>query len=143
VGRHFEEISISQQPAVLTGYAPKRVDMNIDHNNNHASTIASTTTSELQEHAMESDNKEKSIGLFEQQAATTEKQHPEIVQNDPPEPPSEAVQKDESKQEDFSIFTTRQKKLMVMVASLASLFSPMATAIYCQLPIVNLVILVH
>jgi hypothetical protein len=49
------------------------------------------------------------------------------------EPPSEELnQGTATPGEDFSIFTVRQKKLMIMTASLASLFSPMATAIYCQ-----------
>ncbi|CAM6031690.1 unnamed protein product, partial [Sphagnum compactum] len=47
------------------------------------------------------------------------------------EPPSEQpVQGTAIPGEDYSIFTVGQKKLMIMTASLASLFSPMATAIY-------------
>ncbi len=34
--------------------------------------------------------------------------------------------------EDFSVLTATQKKWIIMTASLASLFSPMATAIYCS-----------
>lgn len=34
--------------------------------------------------------------------------------------------------EDYSVLTPGQKKAIIMTASLASLFSPMATAIYCK-----------
>jgi hypothetical protein len=51
------------------------------------------------------------------------------------EPPSEQpVQPVLQAEEDYSVFSTTQKKLIVTTASLASVFSPMATAIYCQIP---------
>jgi hypothetical protein len=51
----------------------------------------------------------------------------------PAEPPSdEQVQMVQSAGEGYSVLTVTQKRLTVMAASLASLFSPMATAIYCQ-----------
>jgi hypothetical protein len=56
-------------------------------------------------------------------------------QDDPPaEPPSEQLQGAQTPGEDYSVLTVTQKKLIITVASLASLFSPMATAIYCQYP---------
>ena len=36
--------------------------------------------------------------------------------------------------EDFSVLTLTQRRLVVLTASLAALFSPMATAIYCETP---------
>lgn len=54
-------------------------------------------------------------------------------QDDPPaEPPSEEIQRVQTAGEDYSVLTVTQKKLIITTASLASLFSPMATAIYCQ-----------
>jgi hypothetical protein len=51
----------------------------------------------------------------------------------PAEPPSaEQVQIVQPAGEGYSVLTVTQKRLAVMAASLASLFSPMATAIYCQ-----------
>jgi len=51
----------------------------------------------------------------------------------PAEPPSdEQAQMVQSAGEGYSVLTVTQKRLTVMAASLASLFSPMATAIYCQ-----------
>ena len=53
----------------------------------------------------------------------------------PAEPPSELqAHMVQSAGEDYSVLTVTQKRLIVMTASLASLFSPMATAIYCQFP---------
>jgi hypothetical protein len=60
--------------------------------------------------------------------------------NDPAEPPpDQPLQAVQSAGEDYSVLTVRQKRITVMAASLASLFSPMATAIYCQFPIFNLI----
>jgi hypothetical protein len=54
-------------------------------------------------------------------------------QDDPPaDPPSEEIQRVQTPGEDYSVLTVTQKKLVITTASLASLFSPMATAIYCQ-----------
>jgi hypothetical protein len=47
----------------------------------------------------------------------------------PAEPPSEQPA---PAGEDYSILKPAQKKAIVLTASLASLFSPMATAIYCE-----------
>ncbi|KAL5345110.1 hypothetical protein ACLOAV_010065 [Pseudogymnoascus australis] len=47
------------------------------------------------------------------------------------EPPSEAsVESTDASGGEYSVFTVTQKKMIVLTASLASLFSPMATAIY-------------
>ncbi|KAE8441465.1 hypothetical protein EG329_004921 [Mollisiaceae sp. DMI_Dod_QoI] len=56
----------------------------------------------------------------------------EIGQNDPSaESPSEQpLQRVMTPGEDYSVLTVGQKKLIIMAASVASLFSPMATAIY-------------
>jgi hypothetical protein len=47
-------------------------------------------------------------------------------------PPDQPLQTVQSAGEDYSVLTVTQKRITVMAASLASLFSPMATAIYCQ-----------
>ena len=53
--------------------------------------------------------------------------------NHPAEPPADQpLQTVQSAGEDYSVLTVTQKRITVMAASLASLFSPMATAIYCQ-----------
>ena len=55
--------------------------------------------------------------------------------NHPAEPPADQpLQTVQSAGEDYSVLTVTQKRITVMAASLASLFSPMATAIYCQFP---------
>jgi hypothetical protein len=51
------------------------------------------------------------------------------------EPPSETpVESTGTSTVEYSVFTVTQKKMIVLTASLASLFSPMASAIYCKLP---------
>ncbi|KUJ14094.1 MFS general substrate transporter [Mollisia scopiformis] len=69
---------------------------------------------------------EKQTNLTEQESQSIQAQH------DPSrEPPSEQpIQRVTTTGEDYSILTVTQKKLIIMVASVASLFSPMATAIY-------------
>jgi hypothetical protein len=47
----------------------------------------------------------------------------------PIEPPAE---QSVPQGKDYSVLTDGQKKAVVLTASLASLFSPMATAIYCE-----------
>lgn len=50
------------------------------------------------------------------------------------EPPSEArIEPTGVVSGDYSVFTVTQKKMIVLTASIASLFSPMASAIYCRL----------
>jgi hypothetical protein len=51
--------------------------------------------------------------------------HAELPAEPPTEQPAPAG-------EDYSILKPAQKKAIVLTASLASLFSPMATAIYCE-----------
>jgi hypothetical protein len=46
-------------------------------------------------------------------------------------PPEPAVEHPGLAREDYSILTVAQKRAVVLTASFASLFSPMATAIYC------------
>lgn len=48
----------------------------------------------------------------------------------PTEPQLEAIQRVTTIEEDFSVLSVGQKKLIIIAASFASLFSPMATAIY-------------
>lgn len=49
------------------------------------------------------------------------------------EPPSEqATQTVATAGEDYSVLSVTQKKLIIMGGSFASLFSPMATSIYCK-----------
>jgi hypothetical protein len=52
-----------------------------------------------------------------------------------PEPASERQL--QSPGEDFTVFNVRQKRLVVFTASLASVFSPMATSIYCKSQLYN------
>jgi hypothetical protein len=47
----------------------------------------------------------------------------------PPEPP---VEQPGGPEKEYSILTVTQKRMILVVASFASLFSPMATAIYCR-----------
>jgi hypothetical protein len=47
----------------------------------------------------------------------------------PPEPP---VEQPGSPGKDYSSWAVTQKRLILVTASFASLFSPMATAIYCE-----------
>ncbi|KAE9368108.1 MFS general substrate transporter [Stipitochalara longipes BDJ] len=81
---------------------------------------------------MQPSSEEKEQGVVESQPALQEPRHVERGQDDPPaEPPSEQeVQRIQSAGENYSVLTVTQKRLTVMAASLASLFSPMATAIY-------------
>jgi hypothetical protein len=80
---------------------------------------------------------EKEKGESVAQSAQQEPRDVERSQDDlPAEPPSEGqVQRVQSAGEDYSVLSVAQKRLIVMAASLASLFSPMETAIYCPYPI--------
>ena len=49
-------------------------------------------------------------------------------------PPEPAVERPGPPGKDYSILTVAQKRAIVIAASFASLFSPMATAIYCESP---------
>ncbi len=55
-------------------------------------------------------------------------------QDDPPAAPrsEQALQTVETSEEEYSVLTVGQKKLIVMAGSIASVFSPMATSIYCK-----------
>lgn len=48
--------------------------------------------------------------------------------------PEVSVESTDASGGEYSVFTVTQKMMIVLTASLASLFSPMATAIYCELP---------
>lgn len=48
-------------------------------------------------------------------------------------PVEPAVERPVPQGKDYSVLTSGQKKWIVLTASLASLFSPMATSIYCEL----------
>jgi hypothetical protein len=77
-----------------------------------------------------SDRLNSSLG---KEARVTEQGHEEVgsTHDDPSaEPPSE--QPIAPPGEDYSVLTVNQKRLIVTTASFASLFSPMATAIYCR-----------
>ena len=50
-------------------------------------------------------------------------------------PPEPAIERPGPPGKDYSILTVAQKRAVVITASFASLFSPMATAIYCESPI--------
>jgi hypothetical protein len=54
---------------------------------------------------------------------------PPLLDKHPSERPIERVA---TAGEEYSVLTTTQKKLVILTASIASVFSPMATAIYCQ-----------
>lgn len=79
---------------------------------------------------------EKGGGEVLSQPTGEEPRDVERSQDDPPaEPPADQpMQTVQSAGEDYSVLTATQKRLTVMAASLASLFSPMATAIYCVPP---------
>ena len=54
------------------------------------------------------------------------------------EPPSERpIERVTTSGEDYSILTTRQKKFVILTASIAALFSPMATSIYCEFSVLT------
>jgi hypothetical protein len=70
---------------------------------------------------------------LDKEARVIEPGHEEVgpTHDDPPaEPPSEQPLAPPG--EDYSVLTVNQKRWIVTTASLASLFSPMATAIYCR-----------
>jgi hypothetical protein len=83
---------------------------------------------------LQSSSEEKESGVVKSQSAG--QQPSDVIQGQddlPAEPPSEQeVQRVQSAGEDYSVLTVTQKRLIVATASLASLFSPMATAIYCE-----------
>lgn len=83
---------------------------------------------------------DKEIHVVLDKSASQEPRDVEQGQDDPPaEPPADQpLQTVQSAGEDYSVLTVTQKRLTVMAASFASLFSPMATAIYCQFPIFDL-----
>lgn len=47
-------------------------------------------------------------------------------------PPEPAIEQPGPPGKDYSILTVSQKRMIAVAASFASLFSPMATAIYCE-----------
>jgi hypothetical protein len=55
-----------------------------------------------------------------------------MAQNADEEPPSERPIERVVSGEEYSVLTVTQKRLVVLTVSLAALFSPMATAIYCK-----------
>jgi hypothetical protein len=78
----------------------------------------------------QSDGLNNSLG---EEARVTEQGDEEVRRTHddaPAEPPSEQPLAPPG--EDYSVLTVNQKRLIVTTASLASLFSPMATAIYCR-----------
>jgi len=89
---------------------------------------------------LQSPSEAKREGLIESHSGDHEPRDLECGQHDPPaDPPSEeAVQRVQSAGEDYSVLTVTQKRWVVTVASLASIFSPMATAIYCEYLTLNL-----
>lgn len=71
--------------------------------------------------------------------APTEPAPPLIEKNDDGELPLEPpVERPMAQGNDYSCFSVTQKRLMLVTVSFASLFSPMATAIYCEYPIPTL-----
>lgn len=83
------------------------------------------------------DEKEERLSRPGDKQLVENAQEREVVrhnQDDPPaEPPSEQpIQRVMTTGEDYSVLTVTQKKLIIVTASFASLFSPMATAIYCK-----------
>lgn len=79
---------------------------------------------------------EKSLKSPPGDAASSEKDHPENEPHQalPAEPP---IERSVSSGDEYSVLTVTQKKLVVFTASLASVFSPMATAIYCEHRVLN------
>ena len=66
--------------------------------------------------------------------ALAQEEAPSAINLASEEPPSEKpIEPAGPSGQDYSVLTVTQKKLVVLTASLASLFSPMATAIYCEI----------
>lgn len=99
------------------------------------SSIPEAASVELPQMQTVAQDKENHLVL--DRSASQESRDVEQGQDDhPAEPPADQpLQRVQSAGEDYSVLTVKQKRLTVMAASLASLFSPMATAIYCQFPI--------
>jgi hypothetical protein len=85
-----------------------------------------TISAELQEQLVEA-VKEKVEAVS--QPAQQQLKEAKGCQDDPPT--ELQMHNFQSAGEEYSVLTVTQKRLVVMTASLASLFSPMATAIYC------------
>jgi hypothetical protein len=105
-------------------------DRELDEKESTASEAAPLRFSQVQSNPDELKNGSEVID----QSGDQEARDVERSQDDPAgEPPSDQqVQRVQSSGEDYSVLTVAQKRLVVMTASLASLFSPMATAIYCE-----------
>lgn len=63
----------------------------------------------------------------------------ETTQSPNKEPPSERPIESVPSSEDYSVLTPTQKKLVIVTVSFASVFSPMATAIYCKVDFLDVV----
>jgi hypothetical protein len=108
---------------------------------------STTDSSQTRSGADEKDERaSESPGKEPREPRDTEHQsdEPGPSQDEPPaEPPSEQpLQRVGTAGEDYSVLTSTQKKLIITTASLTSLFSPMATAIYCQFHLQSLNIVI-
>lgn len=73
------------------------------------------------------------VAFDEKATPTTKRRATEDVAKDPSQdPPSEVPVTRVFSGEEYSVLTPAQKKMVIVTASVASLFSPMATAIYCE-----------
>lgn len=107
----------------------------IDHNaaihDDKPETISSRTRS------LDGEKNERPNNSYDKQVTAAEKDSEVLgpTQDAPPtaEPLSEQpIHRVTTPGEDYSVLTVTQKKLIILTASFASLFSPMATAIYCK-----------
>lgn len=105
-------------------------EMDHDGTAQYSGATANTSPTESTHH----DNSENNKSLPGKEMITTAQNHDEIEMGvKSTEPVSEQpIERVATSVEEFSVLTVGQKKLMIMTASMASLFSPMATAIYCK-----------
>lgn len=105
------------------GMVMSRAEEDLKENGNEKS---ATSNIELEDRvALSNDDAPQLTGLDDKAGL-------EMAQDPDQEPPSEGPIENVVPDEEYSVLTTGQKKAVVLTVSLASLFSPMATAIYCK-----------
>lgn len=97
--------------------------------------LAKSESAHLESSQMHSATDEKESGGVASQSTNQEPRDVERGKNEPGAdvPSDQQAQITQPAGEDYTVLSATQKRLIVTAASLASLFSPMATAIYCTL----------
>jgi hypothetical protein len=97
--------------------------------------LADDSTTDLNQMRLGTDEK-NSLSKGERRDVEREQQQTGPSQHHPPaeSPSDQQLRRVATPGEDYSVLTVTQKKLIITIASFASLFSPMATAIYCPYP---------